>query len=110
METRPPVRSVRGMERNIHLNAFDRQYYEGQSYALVQEVFSPKQCEDMIVAAQIFSSFQNGSLTAVMNAHTLYLTFDQALRHPKILKFMQALFSWTGSGFQSQFFFVALEH
>ena len=106
MESRPPVRSVRGMERNIHLNAFDRQYCERQSYDPVQEVFSPKQCEDMNVAAQIFPSFQNGFLTPVMNAHKLHLMFDQALHHPKILEIMQVLFSRAVSGFQSQSFFL----
>lgn len=105
MESRPSVRSVRGMERNIHLKAFDRQFYELQGYDLVNEVFSPKQCEDMIVAAQIFPSFQNNSLTPVMNPHKLHPMFDQALRHPKILEIMQKLFSETVSGLQSQFFF-----
>lgn len=96
---------MRGMERNIHLNAFDRQYCERQSYNPDQEVFSPKLCEDMNVAAQIFPSFQNGFLKPVMNAHKFHLMFDQALRHPNILEILQVLFSGTDSGFQRQFFF-----
>lgn len=93
------------MERNIHLKAFDDKFYQRQGYDLIQELFSPKQCEYMILAAQVFPSFQNGSFTPVMNPHKLHPMFEQALRQPKILKIMQVLFSGTVSGLQSQFFF-----
>ena len=87
------------------LKSFDRPFFQEQGFCIVDNVFTQKQCDELIAASHIFPSYQDGTLTPVMNPHRLHDAFFQAMRCVTIIEILEELFSGTVSGLQSQFFF-----
>ena len=87
------------------LKTFDRSFFQEQGFCVVDNIFTHQQCDELIAASHVLPSYQDGTLTPVMNPHRLHDNFFQAMRCEKIIEILEELFSGTVSGLQSQFFF-----
>lgn len=87
------------------LKSFDRAFFQEQGFCIVDNVFTHQKCDELIAASHIFPSYQDGTLTPVMNPHKQHDAFFQAMRCETIVEILEELFSGTVSGLQSQFFF-----
>ncbi len=105
MESRIPISSLVETKRKLNVKSFDLSFFQKQGFCIVNDVFTYAQCDELIAASQVFSSYQDQTLTPVMNPHELDARFYQAMCYPKILEIMEVLLSGKVSGLQSQFFF-----
>lgn len=87
------------------MQSFDRSYFNENGFCVVDDIFTPHQCDDLIAASHALPSYQDKTLTPVMNPHRIHERFFQAMRNSKIVEIFTDLFSGPVSGLQSQFFF-----
>jgi ectoine hydroxylase-related dioxygenase (phytanoyl-CoA dioxygenase family) len=79
--------------------------YQQLGYHIEPDLFSSKQCDELIAASRSLPSYVDSTLVPVMNPHKLEPVFLSALRHPPLVGIMERILGGPVSGLQTQFFF-----
>ncbi len=87
------------------MKSFDLLFFQKEGFCLVDDIFTQKQCDELLAASHVLPSYQDETFIPVMNPHRLHERFFQAMRCSVIIEILEELFSGPVSGLQSQFFF-----
>jgi len=72
---------------------FDLSFFTKQGFCIVDDVFTHHRCDDLIAASHEFPSYEDKSITPVMDPHRFQAWFFLVIRCSEIIKGLKNLFS-----------------